>query len=136
MFNQEKIQKEMEELHKSIKETAAENITEMQLLDAIIRINTANTDIMSGVVEIMQSTANNMGRMLRVHDSYIEAIKHLQEHVRELYKIIHELAPDYEIIETMAETAEERAAMCNAYMNHGEWSNAADDTEHEKRDQS
>lgn len=136
MFDQRKIHKEMDELHKGITKTSAENITEMQLLDAIIRINTANTDIMSGIVEIMQSTADNMVRMLKVHDSYVEEIKHLHEHVEELYKIIYELAPDYEIIETMAETAEERAAMCNAYMNHGEWSNAADDTEHEKRDQS
>lgn len=139
MFDQKVTQEKIAEIQKRIAEfnpEITESTKELQALDAIVRINDVNTDLIGGVVETMQSNVNNVGRIINTLNVFLDEIKYLHEHIRELYKIIHELAPDYEIIETMAETAEERAAMCNAYMNHGEWSNAADDTEHEKRDQS
>ena len=132
MFDQKKIQKVAEEILKSI-ETSPENYSEMQALGDIARAININTALIAGTVEMMQTNANNMSRVLDTLDFCVEEIKHLHEHINELYKIIYELAPEYELIETMAESAEERRAMCDAYMNHGDYGNAAATTEHEKR---
>lgn len=135
MFDQKKVMEELEEIKKSL-ETSPENYSEMQGLGDVVRAVNVNAALIAGVVGPMQTYTSNMAGVMKNIDLCVEEIKHLHEHISELYKIIYELAPDYEIIETMAETDEERRAMCDAYMNHGEWSNAADDTEHEKRDQS
>lgn len=132
MFDQKKIQKVAEEILKST-ETSPENYSEMQALGDIARAININTALIAGTVEMMQTNAKNMGRALDNLDFCVEEIKHLHEHINELYKIIYELAPDYEIIETMAESDAERRAMCDAYMNHGDYGNAAAATEHEKR---
>ena len=136
MFDQKVTQEKIAEIQKRVAEfhpEDTESAKELRALDAIVRINDVNNDLMGGVVETMQSNANNVDRIINTLNVFLDEIKYLHEHIRELYKIIHELAPDYEIIETMAETDEERRALCDAYMNHGEWDNA--ETEHEKRNQ-
>ena len=138
MFDQKVTQEKIAEIQKKVAEFRSEDTEsakELRALDAIVRINDVNTDLMGGVVETMQSNVNNVGRIINTLNIFLDEIKYLHEHIGELYKIIYELAPDYEIIETMAETAAERKAMCDAYMNHGEWGNADTVTEHEKRNQ-
>ena len=138
MFDQKVTQEKIAEIQKRVAEFRSEDTEsakELRALDAIVRINDVNTDLMGGVVETMQSNVNNVGRIINTLNIFLDEIKYLHEHIGELYKIIYELAPDYEIIETMAETAAERKAMCDAYMNHGEWGNADTVTEHEKRNQ-
>ena len=138
MFDQKVTQEKIAEIQKRVAEFRSEDTEsakELRALDAIVRINDVNTDLMGGVVETMQSNVNNVGRIINTLNFFLDEIEHLHEHIGELYKIIYELAPDYEIIETMAETAAERKAMCDAYMNHGEWGNADTVTEHEKRNQ-
>ena len=138
MFDQKVTQEKIAEIQKRVAEFHSEDTEsakELRALDAIVRINDVNTDLMGGVVETMQSNVNNVGRIINTLNIFLDEIKYLHEHIGELYKIIYELAPDYEIIETMAETAAERKAMCDAYMNHGEWGNADTVTEHEKRNQ-
>lgn len=135
MFDQKRIQKEANEIAKSVSETAPKNntevqeltYTEMQALTDMVRMVNINSKLISGVVEQMQASLANEGHM-------IEQIGQLHEHIKTLYKIIDDLAPEYKIIETMAETEEERRAMCDAYMNHGDYATSTTDTEHEKAD--
>lgn len=54
-------------------------------------------------------------------ESQTEQIKSLNEHIENLYSIIYKIAPDMEIIETMAETEDEEQAYIDKYMNHGEY---------------
>ena len=131
MFDQKKIQKIAEEILKSI-ETSPENYSEMQGLGDVVRAASINAMLIGGVVELMQTNADNVAGIMNNIDFCVEEIKHLHEHISELYKIIYELAPEYEIIETMADSDEERRAMCDAYMKHRDYGNAAAAAEHEK----
>lgn len=132
MYDREKIQRETDEIIRRTSETAPGNYTEMQGLIDAVSVISVNSELIKGVVGLMQSNVDNMTNIIKTLDFCYKEIDHLYEHVKELYKIIHELAPDYEIIETMAESADERHAMCNAYMNHAEWTNSGGETEHEK----
>lgn len=55
----------------------------------------------------------------QILDGLSRIIGQQEERISDLSRIVYELAPEYEVIETMAETEEERAAMVEAYMNHG-----------------
>ena len=44
-----------------------------------------------------------------------------QQQIDELYNIINSMAPDMDIIETMAESDEEKQEYINKYMNHGDY---------------
>lgn len=125
MFDRKRMQEEASEIFKSVSETAPEDYTETRALMDAVRSISINSELIGGTVELMHSNLASM-------ESVIELIGQLKEHIETLYKIIYELAPDYEIIETMAESDEERRALCDAYMNHGEWSNSKTETEHEK----
>ena len=116
----DRIKGELSELYKSIKETATEDYSAPRAMSDAVRLLDADLAIVGEGVEILQFCVS---QIISLHD-----------HVRELYRIIDELAPEYTIIETMAETEEERRAMCDAYMNHGVYATSTTDTEHEKAD--
>lgn len=47
-------------------------------------------------------------------------IERQEERIAELSRIVYELAPEYEVIETMSNSDEERRCLVNRYMNHCE----------------
>ena len=76
-------------------------------LDAAERIN-ENFEFLAEQNEVTIETLSTI----------LDVLKHQEERIEMLIDIIHELAPEYEIIETAAETDEERQEMVNKYMNH------------------
>lgn len=70
--------------------------------------------ITRAINENAEITAEYIGRLLDV-------INHQEERINRLYDALYAIAPDIEIIETLAETEEERQEMISRYMNHGEY---------------
>ena len=50
-----------------------------------------------------------------------DIIENQNERIETLSHILHEIAPEYEVIETMAETDDERTEMVERYMNHNDY---------------
>lgn len=108
MTDYKEIKKAMRDLHKSIMETAPEDYTPMRAMSDAVRLHEAEMSIFEDAIAILNYCVDEIG--------------HLHEHIRVLYGIIHDLAPEYEITEIMAKINADNA-------------NAAADTEHEKGDQ-
>ena len=64
-----------------------------------------------GIVSTNEATSDALSKI-------IEVLTQQEERIEMLTNIIYELAPEYEIIETAADTDEERREMVNRYMNH------------------
>lgn len=58
------------------------------------------------------------GRILGILEGLAHAIDNQGERIDMLTQIMHEIAPDWELIATMAETDDERRSMISKYMNH------------------
>jgi hypothetical protein len=58
------------------------------------------------------------GRILGILEGLAHAIDNQGERIDMLTQIMHEIAPDWELIATMANTNEERRSMLSKYMNH------------------
>lgn len=58
------------------------------------------------------------GRILGILEGITHAIDAQGERIDMLTQILHEIAPDWELIATMANTDEERRSMISKYMNH------------------
>lgn len=71
----------------------------------------------------LHTMANNQERMVEVSAWLVKQIGEIHEHISAIYTMIHELAPDLEVIDTMysEDQSDEREAAINSYMNHGEW---------------
>lgn len=70
------------------------------------------------IVENFNTLAEDNSAMTEILIRVIDALNRQEERIEMLMDIIHELAPEYEIIETAAETDEERQEKVNKYMNH------------------
>lgn len=66
------------------------------------------------ILESTERLSKNLDRALKI-------IEHQNERISMLSDIVYKLAPDIEIIETMAENPEEEADMIAKYMNHGRY---------------
>ena len=66
------------------------------------------------LLENTEQLSKNLDRVLKI-------IEHQNEMISMLNDIVYKLAPDIEIIETMAENPEEEADMIAKYMNHGKY---------------
>ena len=64
-------------------------------------------------------------RKFAEHDQAIETlckiIQHQDDRISMLCEMIYKLAPDLEIIETMADSVDEEQKMIERYMNHGNY---------------
>ena len=54
-------------------------------------------------------------------DNLCKVLDQQQQKIDDLYNIIDLIAPDMDIIETMAESDEEKQEYINKYMNHGDY---------------
>jgi hypothetical protein len=50
-------------------------------------------------------------------NALIETVKAQQERITELERVVYDLAPEFEIIETMADSEEERRELLDSYLN-------------------
>ena len=64
---------------------------------------------------------NNKGDYEKYIKELCAFIKQQQEQTNNLYDILYKIAPDLEIIETMADSEEELQEYIDKYMNHGEY---------------
>lgn len=82
----------------------------------------ADTD---GTTKAILEAINNLSETVQAQQDFIlflaKSITQQAEHISALYQLIHKIAPELEIIETMAETAEEEKEYLDKYMNHGDY---------------
>lgn len=50
-------------------------------------------------------------------NALIETVKAQQERIAELERVVYDLAPEFEIIETMADSEKERRELLDSYLN-------------------
>ena len=61
-----------------------------------------------------------IGRLIDNQNRLAELIKGLQESIKDIRHSVYELAPELEIIDTLADDPEERERMIEIYMNHND----------------
>ncbi len=66
------------------------------------------------------TTQEALSRTLAVVEQMAKHITRQEERISALTKVVYELAPEYEIIETMADSEEERRDLLARYMNHND----------------
>lgn len=78
-----------------------------------------------GVPSLILEAIDNLNKTVQAQQDFIlflaKSITQQSEHIGELYQLIHKIAPELEIIETMADTAEEEKEYLDKYMNHGDY---------------
>ena len=68
-----------------------------------------------------EETDENIKGLCEITQKLCNYVEYQEERINTLYDIIYKLAPELEIIETMAETEDEEQAYIDKYMNHGEY---------------
>ena len=68
-----------------------------------------------------EETDENIKGLCEITQKLCNYVEYKEERINTLYDIIYKLAPELEIIETMAETEDEEQAYIDKYMNHGEY---------------
>lgn len=66
------------------------------------------------LIECTEALSKNLDRAL-------ELIEHQNERIEKLSNLLYKLAPEVDIIETLAESPEEETDMIDRYMNHGRY---------------
>lgn len=62
-----------------------------------------------------------LDNLCKALDKQRQILSQQQQKIDDLYNIIDLIAPDMDIIETMAESDEEKQEYINKYMNHGDY---------------
>lgn len=66
-------------------------------------------------------TDKTLDAICNILDNLCKVLDQQQQKIDDLYNIIDLIAPDMDIIETMAESDEEKQEYINKYMNHGDY---------------
>ena len=94
-------------------EHTAKNLERLSFTEQITEIVNQQNKVINentGTLDVIVDQLNRMADLL----------KDQSEHITALYEIIYKLAPEYEIIETMADSEEEEQKLLARYMNHND----------------